>query len=422
MPFQSEKQRKYLWANEPEIARDWTDKYGSRVKKQEGGGIMDAWGKHATATEAMKLMNQPDYHQKAGYNFMQNFPNTPQWLANTLATGYQYGSEGFKALKGGTDFSDAMARAKEEARLNRLGIQGLGFDMGEYENFMQNYNAANEISPAGLKSLVRPTPQAGQRRSGIPRRDTWNQYQLTKHGPFGGPFGYRGFTKDALDNQDFSMDNLIMGGEYVPEADLNKAYRLMMNEKMRSYGEHETIPNPDYYGLEIERNYTPTGEVPLQIGPYKGSRYATTDIKNIGTRVLTKEEYDNLNLDEDDPYVDRIRNRINTVSQPRGILAALRNRFYKPATMHTRDYTPAQLNRMNALGGQYSEPARRQRQDRTRVANLLARKAADKPYSQKNLNILTMGSRPGHYDRPGGGNGVQGTSTPSRSGGWHPGV
>ena len=35
MPFQSEKQRRYLWANEPEIARDWTDRYGAR-----GGGIM----------------------------------------------------------------------------------------------------------------------------------------------------------------------------------------------------------------------------------------------------------------------------------------------------------------------------------------------------------------------------------------------
>ena len=57
MPFQSEKQRKYLWANEPEIAREWTDKYGSRVKK-DMGGIMDAWGKHATASEAMKLMNE----------------------------------------------------------------------------------------------------------------------------------------------------------------------------------------------------------------------------------------------------------------------------------------------------------------------------------------------------------------------------
>ena len=33
MPFQSEKQRRYLWANEPEIARDWTDTYGSRIQK-----------------------------------------------------------------------------------------------------------------------------------------------------------------------------------------------------------------------------------------------------------------------------------------------------------------------------------------------------------------------------------------------------
>jgi hypothetical protein len=39
MPFQSEKQRRYLWANEPEIARDWTDTYGSRVKKFDGGEI-----------------------------------------------------------------------------------------------------------------------------------------------------------------------------------------------------------------------------------------------------------------------------------------------------------------------------------------------------------------------------------------------
>jgi len=30
MPFQSEKQRRYLWANEPEIAREWTDRYGAK--------------------------------------------------------------------------------------------------------------------------------------------------------------------------------------------------------------------------------------------------------------------------------------------------------------------------------------------------------------------------------------------------------
>jgi len=39
MPFKSEKQRRYLWANEPEIARDWTETYGSKIKKASGGRI-----------------------------------------------------------------------------------------------------------------------------------------------------------------------------------------------------------------------------------------------------------------------------------------------------------------------------------------------------------------------------------------------
>ena len=37
MPFQSEKQRRYLWANEPEIARDWTNTYGHRAQGYDGG-------------------------------------------------------------------------------------------------------------------------------------------------------------------------------------------------------------------------------------------------------------------------------------------------------------------------------------------------------------------------------------------------
>ncbi len=41
MPFKSEKQRRYMYANEPEIAKKWTKKYGSKIKKYKGGG-MDA--------------------------------------------------------------------------------------------------------------------------------------------------------------------------------------------------------------------------------------------------------------------------------------------------------------------------------------------------------------------------------------------
>jgi hypothetical protein len=32
MPFKSEKQRRYLFVHEPELARRWTKKYGSKPK------------------------------------------------------------------------------------------------------------------------------------------------------------------------------------------------------------------------------------------------------------------------------------------------------------------------------------------------------------------------------------------------------
>ena len=56
------------------------------------------------------------------------------------------------------------------------------------------------------------------------------------------------------------------------------------------------------------------------------------------------------------------------------------------------------------------EAARAARQTQARIDNLLSRKSAGKTYSQKNLNQLTMGSRPGHYDLPGGGGAAADTS------------
>jgi hypothetical protein len=32
MPFKSEKQRKFMWAKHPDIARRWTEKYGSKIR------------------------------------------------------------------------------------------------------------------------------------------------------------------------------------------------------------------------------------------------------------------------------------------------------------------------------------------------------------------------------------------------------
>ena len=70
MPFQSEKQRRYLWANEPEIARDWTDTYGSRIRRDNGGimGWADQGGMKNYLGE-QPMVNAPQ-NWRAG-------PNTP---------------------------------------------------------------------------------------------------------------------------------------------------------------------------------------------------------------------------------------------------------------------------------------------------------------------------------------------------------
>ena len=35
MPFRSKKQMKYMFANHPEIAKKWVDKYGIKIVKKE---------------------------------------------------------------------------------------------------------------------------------------------------------------------------------------------------------------------------------------------------------------------------------------------------------------------------------------------------------------------------------------------------
>ena len=61
---------------------------------------------------------------------------------------------------------------------------------------------------------------------------------------------------------------------------------------------------------------------------------------------------------------------------------------YIPAPMGVYGYTPEQLDKMNALGGYYSDPMRTYRRNTQRISNMLQRAAAGKSYSQKNLDTL----------------------------------
>ena len=40
MPFRSENQRKWMWANKPEMAKKWTDEHGSKIVNKKKGGKM----------------------------------------------------------------------------------------------------------------------------------------------------------------------------------------------------------------------------------------------------------------------------------------------------------------------------------------------------------------------------------------------
>ena len=90
--FQSEKQRRYLWANEPEIARDWTDTYGSRIDKNSGGiarlglfdgseiykGIAELEGSpidYLGSRSPITYPNEYDPGSTSGYSWNLGYPN-----------------------------------------------------------------------------------------------------------------------------------------------------------------------------------------------------------------------------------------------------------------------------------------------------------------------------------------------------------
>ena len=52
MPFKSDKQQRWMWANEPRIAREWTDRYGAKH-----GGIMKGLNRRHYLTGADGIMD-----------------------------------------------------------------------------------------------------------------------------------------------------------------------------------------------------------------------------------------------------------------------------------------------------------------------------------------------------------------------------
>ena len=143
---------------------------------QDITNYLPSWQNHIQESGYLKAPGQKDYHQKAGYNFKENFPNTPAYLADALAKGYQYSTEGIGSFFNEGTFSDAMARAKEESRLNSLGFRGQGFDMDEYN---QTMDFARTGDTSGLTySAGEVAPPSGTDVIGMDEMNTYGQVPM----------------------------------------------------------------------------------------------------------------------------------------------------------------------------------------------------------------------------------------------------
>jgi len=166
MPFQSEKQRKYLWANEPEIAREWTDKYGSRVKKQLGG-ILDI-GYHGSPLY-QDILSQ-GFKGGAGQSSRILGMNMPTWagkgrtfVASNPSGAYRYGvpievaksARNFTMPFGGGLDKRGISFAKETALNPKQATKGM--------NLMQKLRAGQYLNSPTAQRLLQTGTTAAPR-------------------------------------------------------------------------------------------------------------------------------------------------------------------------------------------------------------------------------------------------------------------
>ena len=156
MPFKSEKQRRYLWANEPEIARDWTDTYGSRIHKNEGG-IMHQFENYA---------HDDGDNVSVPRSFQARSHSTPVHLA--YITDDEAGI--LQALKPGTPHEGPMGLPN----YNDFDAQG-NYRSGAAMSAAESRGPQNERMRADLRAAGISPQEAADIRSGAAQAATMGQ-------------------------------------------------------------------------------------------------------------------------------------------------------------------------------------------------------------------------------------------------------
>jgi hypothetical protein len=351
MPFKSEKQRRYLWANEPEIARDWTDTYGHKARGADGGVMRVPFAEAGgvgtlTADEISDLESMvqtfpdtkgaKDAQRKLDINAgktveTEEIPWYQKMLGFGKAEGAELGSPAEdQAQKEFFDYGTQQADIGDTAYSN-LKVPGLDV---KYPKGIETIDKSEFIDDANY----------------IPK---WNEY-----------------TSD-------------------PEYDEEEGKDYPVDQPKKGFGDAKTLQeyfanNPQFYqgiAQNLGRGIGKTRDTARNI--YQGGkRRGMQGLNLLGAAYQGAK-------------------RAFPISLLFGGLKSAFSQPYLPATSRAGGYSIAQQNQMNALGGYYSEPARQQRRNEARIANMEQRAREGKPISQENYNQLTMGKGPpGQYSLP----------------------
>ena len=155
MPFKSEEQRRYLWAREPKIARDWTDTYGSRIHKNTGGitrlgfqngNNVDPWWLEKLKEGREKIGNiwSGITGSKPGKAFHQ-YAFTPMMALANMRNPLNPNAQNYNPLLGG----------QRELALRSIDQGGLGFIQDDLGRFLGSTNPDDpNYNPLQGKNLV----------------------------------------------------------------------------------------------------------------------------------------------------------------------------------------------------------------------------------------------------------------------------
>ena len=139
---------------------------------KSNGGILDAWARHAMASETMDALGVGS-HQLKGYDFAQNFPGAARTIGPALARGYQYAQELGRSVldgPGGYTMGQAWDEAGRQSDENIEGMRGQNINRNMYNDFISTYGIDNIRSNIGSAQASIPT-QDDMIKAGIQTND-----------------------------------------------------------------------------------------------------------------------------------------------------------------------------------------------------------------------------------------------------------